>query len=112
MPPFPPDLSDRRRHHREPTSRPCKIFHWPSQRYYPGQICDLSPGGALVRIDAPRSFAVEDPVDLLIAWEGEAVLSSNSQARSTIVRAQSTYDRGQIVALEFEKLMPARARAA
>ncbi len=103
---------DRRRHERLAIHRPCKVFHWPTQRYLPARTCNASAGGALLMVDSPRPVGVEDPLDLLIAWDDRPILGANDQVRGRVVRSTDAPDGSQVLAIEFDRAVADRALAA
>lgn len=96
-------IHDRREHPRRAVLRPCKVFHWDTQRYLPARTCDLSPGGALLRIDAARPLAPDDRVDVLIATDEHGLLRAAHQVRATVKRVLDAGDHRQFVAVEFDQ---------
>jgi hypothetical protein len=96
-----PDLSDRRKHQRQPVIRHCKVRDRRTAAYAPGQTADLSMGGALIRVDRARPFGPGDEVDLVVSWDDRAVLSADSLVRARVRRVTPIDHHHQAVAVEF-----------
>lgn len=102
---------DRRRHERCEVTKRCKVFHWPTQRYYPAELCDFSRGGCLLRVLGGRGLAPDDAVDIFVAWHGEALVRSNEEWRGRVVRRLGAGDGEQLIGVEFEAPVEARRAA-
>jgi hypothetical protein len=96
-------IPNRRRHPRHSLTRPCKVFHWPTQRYLFSTTCDVSNGGALLLIDSMRMLAPDDRIDVLIAWNEEMILRESDHIRARVVRSLPSRDHEQLVAVEFDQ---------
>lgn len=95
------EISERRRHHRQPAVRTCKVRDRRTSAYVAGVTADFSIGGAMVRVQRDRPFGPGDELDLLIAWDGAAVLSSEAAVRARVRRVTPIDHHHQAVAVEF-----------
>lgn len=97
------DFEERRRDPRQRLARGCKVFYWPTQRYLAAKTCDVSAGGALLRIDCARPLAEDEQLDVIVP-PGEAGFAlSRDQRRARVVRSRTGRDGEQLVAVEFER---------
>ncbi len=106
--------TDRRRSPRAVLSRPCKIHHVPTGRYWPGVTWDISSGGVLLGVDAPRDLKPGDAIELYISWSSRPLLKSEDCIIAEVKRVLPRTDGRQFVGLEFAEqltLMPAQAAA-
>lgn len=86
--PHRPDTqAEHRAHPRAALSRPAKVFHHNSARYFPAHTCNLSRGGTLLRLDSRRPFNPGDRIDILIAWSDRALLHHKDAIPATIARS-------------------------
>ncbi len=92
---------DRRLHARTPIDRPCKVYHRASRQYLPARTCDLSSGGALIRIDSARPINPGDELDVFIAWGKKPVVNSAELVPAKVVRVAASLERHQAVAVQF-----------
>lgn len=92
---------DRRQHLRTPIDRPCKVYHRASRQYLPARTCDLSSGGALIRIGSPRPIAAGDELDVYISWGKKPVVSSAQLVPAKVVRVAASLENTQAIAVEF-----------
>lgn len=101
---------DRRQFERRNASKLCKVFHRPTQRYLAGLLCDISSGGALVRVLSSRPIATTDELDLVIAWSGQHILVGNAALHAQVVRVLPTDSREQMLGVQFIEAKPADQR--
>ena len=94
---------DRRRCARQNVERPCKVLDYSSLRYIPGQTCNVSASGALLRIDSSREIKPGDRLDVAVSWGRDAVMASSAMIPASVVRIVSATARHQSVALSFER---------
>ncbi|MCA9299359.1 MAG: PilZ domain-containing protein [Phycisphaerales bacterium] len=94
-------MDERRQHHRAGVERPCKIFHRDSQQYARADTCDLSPGGAFLRVNMPRRLQSGDEIDVFIAWSQCTVLPGDAIFHARVLRALPLTNGTQGVAVEF-----------
>ncbi len=94
---------ERRRHPRLPIERPCKVFHKPSRQYLAASTCDISEGGALVRVDAKRPLNAGDEIDILIAWTKAPVVTQTTAIAGKVLRTPGAFAHHQFVAVRFER---------
>ena len=80
---------DRREHVRVDMNRPCKVFLPATSRYCPGRTRNVSEGGALVELDAPRDLKPGDVLELGIAWTNRAILPADALVEAKVVRTVS-----------------------
>lgn len=92
---------DRRQHARTPIDRPCKVYHRASRQYLPARTCDLSSGGALIRIDSARPINPGDELDVFIAWGKKPVVNSGELVPAKVIRVAASLERHQAVAVQF-----------
>ncbi len=104
---------NRRHHERTPITRPAKVYHANSAKYLPACTRDLSPGGALLEINAPRTIEIGDSLEVLIAWNDRSLLSHADQVPARVTRVLRTDSPRQFVAVAFAttQAMPARLAA-
>lgn len=95
---------ERRRHNRDIMVRPCKLRDRRSLLFAAGETHDVSPGGAMVRIDSARSFSPGDEVDVAIAWNHDPVLASEGLVRARVRRVLPIDFHHQALALEFDRM--------
>jgi len=96
--------NERREHARHRVVRLCKIRDRRSLLFSPGQTCDISVGGAMLRVDRARPFSVGDEIDMVIAWGNDAVLTGDAVVRGTIKRVTPIDHHHQSVAVRFDAL--------
>ncbi|HBS29410.1 MAG TPA: hypothetical protein DEB06_08165 [Phycisphaerales bacterium] len=96
--------SDRRKHPRHRVVRLCKVRDRRSLLFSPGQTCDISVGGAMLRVDRTRPFAEGDEIDMIIAWGNDAVLTGDAIVRGVVRRVTPIDHHHQSVAVAFEAL--------
>jgi hypothetical protein len=77
---------DRRRHARDPVTRPCKVLHAAAARYIAGETRDVSPEGVFITVESPREIAVGDRVEILIAWNDRGLLQERDARQGRVVR--------------------------
>jgi hypothetical protein len=98
-----PSRQDKRRFRRTQVVRPCKIYHWPTGRYWPGTTRDVGVGGALITIDCPRPLRPGDTIEIAIAWSDRALLSASDQVEARITRVLPGEGNSQVIAVEFHQ---------
>lgn len=79
---------NRRQHHRFNVDRAGKIFRRTTQSYVPARTRNLSIGGALVELEAPRSFQVGEVVDLGVAYRHDAVVREHAMLQAIVMRVE------------------------
>jgi len=93
---------ERREDARTDVDKPVKVRCLRSGRYYPGRVCNLSAGGALVELAQPHRFAPGERLKLGIAWNRrQTVLDSHTLIDSVVTRSLGLGDRHR-VAVRFE----------
>ena len=93
---------ERRRHQRHTTIRACKVRDRRTLLFAPGKTTDLSVSGALIRVDRVRPFAQGDELDLVVAWDNDAIVPGDSMIRATVRRVMPIDYHHQAVAIQFE----------
>lgn len=96
------DGPERRRHARYTVVRPCKVRDCRTLVYSPGQTCDVSAGGALLRIERVRPVMPGDELEVAVAWTPGAVLGSETMVKARVKRVMPIDHYHQAVALEFQ----------
>lgn len=81
--------------------RPCKLFHRPTGRYLGASTCDISAGGAMLRVRAPRPLRPGDDVEVLIALHPRQLLEASDQRSARVVRVMVTPEGEQIAGVEY-----------
>ncbi len=94
---------ERRRHPRLPIERPCKVFHRTSRTYLAASTCDLSEGGAMIRVDNPRVLNPGDEIDVLVAWSKAPVLQRTAAIAGSVVRVPGRFSGHQFIAVKFAR---------
>jgi hypothetical protein len=95
------ELSERRKHDRRAIVRLCKVRDRRTASYASGETADYSSGGALIRVDRARPFGPGDEVDLVVSWDGSALVSADSLVRGRVRRVTPIDHHHQAVAVEF-----------
>ena len=99
-----PHGDERRRHTRTPIVRAAKVRRERSIRYAPGETVNLSSSGALLRFREVCAIAVGDPVEVVVAWDREAVLPRAGALTGTVRRIEAKPDAaGCDIAVEFDR---------
>ena len=93
---------ERRKFERTPTVRPCKVRDRRMLLFSPGQTCDVSQGGLLLRVDRARPFAPGDQIDVVVAWSHDALVRGEAMSRATVKRVTPMDCHHQAIAVEFE----------
>jgi hypothetical protein len=89
--------SERRRDARLEVRRPVKLHCAQTGRYWAGQTCNISPGGAMIQVAHPS---------LLVAGTNrQALLSAGDMVDATVVRSLGGGD-AQYVAVRFAQRLP------
>lgn len=73
--------------------------------------CDLSAGGALLRVRAARQLRPGDEIEVLIAMHPRQLLEAADQRPARIVRIMSTPEGDQVAGVEYEAAGEARLAA-
>jgi len=94
-------MNQRRQHARSPLSRPCKVFHKATGRYWSAVTWDLSCGGTLLAVDAPRELKPGDEIDLFVAWSSRTLLSVRDCVAGEVRRVLMRTDGKQMVGVAF-----------
>jgi hypothetical protein len=93
---------ERRRQERVALTRPVKVYHAESGRYFSGYTRDVSGGGVLLMIEAPRAIEPGENLEVHIAWDDRSLLRRSEAAWGKVVRVLRTDTPRQYVAVEFE----------
>lgn len=94
------DTTERRVNPRVIVTKACKVLHVATRKYLPAKTCDVSSGGALLRITTPRPLVPGEEIQVFIAWDNRNLLSTGEQVRAHVMR---TYFDGveQVVGVRF-----------
>lgn len=93
--------NEQRRHHRSELVRPCRIFDPRSGKYLHGTTCNLSLGGALIRIARPCMLQPGDTLRVGIAMEDrQGFMQARDMFEATVVRALGTPSGQTMVAIQ------------
>lgn len=98
--------ADRRRHARMALVRPAKVYQSSTARYWPAITQDVSPGGALLRVDAPRALTPGESLEVVVAWANRVLLSSKDLVPATVLRVLRDSQGRQWVAVAFAQDVP------
>ncbi|MCL4196045.1 MAG: PilZ domain-containing protein [Phycisphaerales bacterium] len=103
MDPTPQHHIDRRSSRRISAVHPAKVFDPRAQRYHAAQTCNLSAGGALLKIERSMPVCGGDRLDVMIrADEGTSRLLCLDEAiPSRVVRVMAIDRFSQAVAVQF-----------
>lgn len=93
-------------------SKACKVFHRPTGRYWPAVTWDVSSGGVLLGIDAPRPLERGDTVEVFVSWGDKALLSKEDRMIAEVKRVLPRTDGKQLVGVEFALVIGSRRAAA
>jgi len=99
--PASPESKDRRQNPRLPLSRPGKILHVPSGRYWPAVTWDMSLSGMLLGIDAPREIKPGDTLEIYVAWSCRPLMRSEDKIIAEVKRVMPRTDGRQLVGVQF-----------
>ncbi len=91
---------ERRQHTRAPIVRTCKVRPSGALRFDGGTTEDASWGGVCVHVRTARRFVQGDTVELVIAWDEEAVAQAPA-SRASVRRVDSLGADGQRLALQL-----------
>lgn len=94
-------MNEQRQHARSNVSRPCKVFHRATGRYWPAVMWDLSMGGSLLAVDAPRELKPGEEIDLHIAWSARTLLSIRDGLPGQVRRVLLRSDGKQMIGIAF-----------
>ncbi|MCA3005898.1 MAG: PilZ domain-containing protein [Phycisphaerales bacterium] len=78
--------ADRRHHPRLSVQRAAKVLCNQSQRFLAAVTEDLSVGGARVRVESQRPFAIGDSVKVGIAWSQSGIIRTDQLIEAKVVR--------------------------
>jgi len=96
-------MTDRRQHARLKIMRPVKLRLVGAARYVAGQLEDVSPGGALMRLEPGRAMPVGQAVQVGIAWgDDRTLLAADGLIDGRVVRHLS-HDGVGMVAVRFDE---------
>ena len=104
--------NERRRHERQVFVRGCKLRDRRRAAFTPGETCDVSAGGALVRVGRNHQFAPGDEVELAVAWDERPLLTSDAAVRGRVRRVTPIDFHHQAVAIEFRHALESPLAAA
>ena len=105
------DARDQRTHARRPVVRPARVLHGPSRKYAWAETVNLSPGGALLRVESSRPLSPGDLVHVGIAWTSDPVLKRREMLTARVTRVARAPGPGQAVAVEFAETVQLAAVA-
>ena len=96
-----PGSTVRRRHDRAWIVRGCRIRATNRVRAEQAETTNLSESGALIRVGSEGTFGVGDEVEILVAWDGEAVVQSDDSIRGVVRRVVPMDYHHQAIGVEF-----------
>jgi hypothetical protein len=97
---------DRRHAERINVVRPAKIHNCRSDRYIAAETCNLSRGGALMKVDRAHPVADGDRIEIAVDWSrSPGLISSTDMVAGRIVRVSSIDYLSQSVAVEFDQVV-------
>ncbi|HVZ94301.1 MAG TPA: PilZ domain-containing protein [Phycisphaerales bacterium] len=102
---------ERRKHTRTPLVRDCRVRDHRMIGYAAGKTSDISPGGALIQVDRTRAFGAGDELEVAVAWDHVAVLSSERTVRAVVRRVMPIDYHSQALAIEFKDSAPMKMAA-
>lgn len=94
-------MIDRRKYTRHSLSRPCKVYHEATGRYWPAVTWDCSSGGVLVALEATRELSPGDRVVVYIAWSSCGLLSKKDGLVAEVKRCLPRTDGRQMLGVQF-----------
>jgi hypothetical protein len=98
---------ERRRDPRLEVRHPVKLHCPQTGRYWAGQTCNISPGGAMVEVAHPSLLVAGQGLKLGVAWTNrQALLGPGDMVDATVVRSLGGGG-VQYVAVRFAQRMPA-----
>lgn len=99
----PQSRNERRTSERMQVVRPAKVFDPRAQRYHAAQTCNISAGGALLKVQRTLPVFSGDRVEVMIEAEEEVrrVLSLDDAVESRVVRVMAIDRYTQSVAVQF-----------
>lgn len=103
---------DRRRHARRSVVRPAKVRDRRMLLFSPGETCDISESGLLLRVDRARAFAPGDELDVVVAWGNDPLVRGEAMSRARVRRVTPIDHHHQALALEFDQPAASAARIA
>lgn len=103
---------ERRASRREPFSKPAKVFHPSSGKYWPGVTWDQSKQGMLIGVDAPRDLTPGEEIEVFIAWSERGLLSRNESMKAQIRRVLKRTDGKQMIGIELAEEIKSHRLAA
>lgn len=95
--------NEQRSHIRTESVHPCRIFDPRSGKYLHGTTCDLSLGGALIRINRPCTLQPGDTLHIGIALGDRlGFMQARDMFEATVVRSFGTPSGQTMVAIKSE----------
>jgi hypothetical protein len=92
---------DRRRETRIPHEQPCKIYQPRDRRFVAGSTCNLSPGGAMVRLNQQLAMLPGETVRVgLGVRRTDSFLKLEEMVEAEVLRAVS-FDGCTTIALQY-----------
>ena len=95
--------ADRRRFRRTTVHRTGKVYLRSALRFLPVRALDVSLGGLLLEIKSDRPLRVGEPIDVLIADTGRAILAADDTVEARIAHVRTMPDGVQRVGLAFAR---------
>ncbi|MCA9293541.1 MAG: PilZ domain-containing protein [Phycisphaerales bacterium] len=93
---------ERRQDTRHTTIRRCRLRGRRSLLFASGITQNCSRGGLLIGLPSARPLAVGDRVEVVVAWDGDALLRAGNAATGRIVRIEERSDE-QRIAIAFDE---------
>lgn len=96
-------IPDRRTSPRIQAAYSAKVFDAKAQRYHPAQTCDLSAGGALLKVQRSMPIHRGDCLDVTITTDDETsrVLAMDDFIPARVVRVMAIDRFSQAIAVQF-----------
>jgi len=95
-----------------PFSKPAKVFHPASGKYWPGVTWDQSDQGMLLGVDAPRDLTPGEEIEVFIAWGERGLLSRTESMKAQIRRVLKRTDGKQMIGIELAEAIKFHHKAA
>jgi hypothetical protein len=94
---------ERRADERIGIRRPCKVYDARYRKYWPAETLDLSPRGAMLRIDRPLDMGPGDHLYVgIAATRRQPVVRSREMLEAVVRHVMVTPDDRTIVGVRFE----------
>ncbi len=94
--------AERRRETRRVTIRRCRIRGRRSLLFASGITQNCSEGGLLIGLPSPRHLTIGEEIEVVVAWDGDALVRANAAIRGRIVRIEDRPDEQRIaIALDM-----------